>query len=95
MARRNSIAAQKPRRQSVTLPHQGHLSAPLSPPTSKGKHPQGIRKRQKQNPLRRSARLDRLVEKTQPKAREQPLPSPVSDIKSPNVSRQRYSVTED
>ncbi|KAK5215333.1 hypothetical protein LTR99_005568 [Exophiala xenobiotica] len=86
MARRNSIAAQKPRRQSVKLSHQGHLSAPLSPPTSKGKHPQGIRKRQKQNPLRRSARLDRLIEanETQPKASQQPLPSPVSDFKGPN-----------
>ena len=98
MARRDSVTAQKTRRQSVKLPLQGHLSASFNTRlTSKGKRPQGIEKGQKQNPPRRSARLDRLIEvnETQPKAREQPLPSPVSDIKSPNVSRQRYSVMED
>ncbi|KAJ9493602.1 hypothetical protein H2202_010918 [Exophiala xenobiotica] len=88
MARRDSVTAQKTRRQSVELPHQGHLSASSFSTrlTSKGKRPQGIEKGQKQNPPRRSARLDRLikVKETQPKAREQPLPSPVSDIKSPN-----------
>jgi hypothetical protein len=80
----------------VKLPHQGHLSASSFSTrlTSEG---QGIEKGQKQNSPRRSARLDRLIEvnETQPKAREQPLPSPVSDIKSPNASRQRYSVMED
>ncbi|KAJ9503205.1 hypothetical protein H2202_001359 [Exophiala xenobiotica] len=88
MARRDSVTAQNTRRQSLTLPHQGHLSAPSFSTrlTSKGKRPQGIKKGQKQNPLRRSARLDRLIEvnETQPKASPQPLPSPVSDIKSPN-----------
>nr|KAK5432267.1 hypothetical protein LTR18_011208 [Exophiala xenobiotica] len=87
MAPRDSVTAQKTRRQSVKLPHQGHLSASSFSArlTSKGERPQGIKKGQKQNPPRRSARLDRLVDETQPKGREQPLPSPVSDIKSPNT----------
>jgi hypothetical protein len=99
MARRDSVTARKTRRQSLKLPHQGHLSASSFSTglTSKGKRPQGIKKGQKQNPLRRSARLDRLIEvsETQPKASHQPLPSPVSDIKSPHVSRQRHAVMED
>ncbi|KIW36719.1 uncharacterized protein PV06_11018 [Exophiala oligosperma] len=86
MARRDSVTAQKTRRQSVKLPHEGHLSASSFSTrlTSKGERPQGIKKGQKQNPPRRSTRLDRLVDGTQVKGREQPLPSPVSDIKSPN-----------
>jgi hypothetical protein len=41
--------------------------------------------------------LDRLIEihDTQPKTGQQPLPSPVSDVKHPHVSRQRYSAMED
>ncbi|KAK5550503.1 hypothetical protein LTR46_011499 [Exophiala xenobiotica] len=87
MAPRDSVTAQKTRRRSVKLPHQGHLSASSFSTrlTSKAERPQGIKKGQKQNPPRRSARLDRLVESSQRKAREQPLPSPVSDIKSPNT----------
>ncbi|KAG9779722.1 hypothetical protein HRR80_002798 [Exophiala dermatitidis] len=88
MARRDSATAQKTKRQSLNLPHQGHSSAPSFSTrlTSEGKRPQGIKKGQKQTPLRRSARLDRLIEvnETQPKASQQPLPSPVSDIKSPH-----------
>lgn len=99
MARRDSAIAQKTKRQSLNLPHRGHSSAPSFSTrlTSEGKRPQGIKKGQKQTPLRRSARLDRLIEvnETQPKASQQPLPSPVSDIKSPNVGRQCYSVMED
>ncbi|KAK5202249.1 hypothetical protein LTR41_012007 [Exophiala xenobiotica] len=73
MARRDSATARKTRRQSLKLPPQ---------------RPQGIKKGRNQSPLRRSARLDRLIEinETQPKISEQPLPSPVSDIKSPNKS---------
>ncbi|KIX06952.1 uncharacterized protein Z518_04928 [Rhinocladiella mackenziei CBS 650.93] len=50
--------------------------------SSKGKRPQGIKKGQKPNPLRRSARLDCLIEinETQ-KPSKQSLPSPVSDDK--------------
>merc|ERR1712000_801282 len=88
MARRDSVTARKTSRQSLELPHQGHLSASVFSTrlSSKGKRPQGIKKGQKQNPLRRSARLDRLIEvnESQPKTSQQPLPSPVSDIKSPN-----------
>merc|ERR1711939_15410 len=88
MARRDSVTARKTSRQSLELPHQGHLSASVfgTRLSSKGKRPQGIKKGQKQNPLRRSARLDRLIEvnESQPKTSQQPLPSPVSDIKSPN-----------
>src|ERR1700744_4476959 len=98
MAPRDSITAQKTRRKSMKLPHQGDLSASSFSTrlTSKGKRPQGIKKGQKQTPLRRSARLDRLIEvnETQPRASKQPLPSPVSDIKVPNVGRQHYSVME-
>merc|ERR1711939_1147944 len=73
MARRDSETAQKTRRQSLNLLHQG-------------KRPQGIKKGRNQSSLRRSARLDRLIEvnESQPKTSQQPLPSPVSDIKSPN-----------
>ncbi|KAG9772805.1 hypothetical protein KCU88_g6021, partial [Aureobasidium melanogenum] len=88
MAPRDSVTAQKTRRQSVKLPHQGHLSASSFSTrlTRKGERPQGIKKGQKQSALRRSARLDRLIEvnQSQPKASHQPLPSPVSDIKSSN-----------
>lgn len=99
MARRDSVTARKTTRQSLKLPHQGHLSASIFSTrlTSEGKRPQSIKKGQKQNPLRRSARLDRLIEvdEAQPKTSQQSLPSPVSDCKSLNVSRQRYSVIED
>ncbi|OQV09882.1 hypothetical protein CLAIMM_13960 [Cladophialophora immunda] len=63
MARRDNATAQKTRRQSLNLPHQGHLSPSSfrTRLTSKGKRPQGIKKGQKQTPLRRSARLDRLI----------------------------------
>ncbi|KAK7926443.1 hypothetical protein LTR80_011864 [Exophiala xenobiotica] len=73
MARRDSATARKTRRQSLKLPPQ---------------RPQGIKKGRNQSPLRRSARLDRLIEinETQPKISEQLLPSPVSDIKSPNCA---------
>ena len=98
MAPRDNATAQKTRRQPLNLPHQGYLSASSFSTrlTSKGKRPQGIKKGQKQTPLRRSARLDRLIEvnETQLKASLQPLPSPVSDIKSPDVGRHRYSVME-
>ncbi|KAK5263399.1 hypothetical protein LTR96_011189 [Exophiala xenobiotica] len=79
MARRDSVTARKTSRQSLKLPHQGHLSASI-------KRPQGIKKGRNPSPLRRSVRLDRLIEinETQPKTSQQPLPSPVSDIKSPN-----------
>jgi hypothetical protein len=95
MAPRDSVTAQKTRRQSVKLPHQGHLftSSFSTRFTSKGERPQGIKKGQKQSALRRSARLIGVNE-TQPKASHQPLPSPVSDIKSSNVSRQRYPTME-
>ncbi|RMZ86963.1 hypothetical protein DV736_g5811, partial [Chaetothyriales sp. CBS 134916] len=48
--------------------------------TSKGKRPRGIKKR---NPLRRSARLDRSIDvnETQQKTSQQPLASPVSNVK--------------
>jgi hypothetical protein len=99
MAPRDSVTAQKTRRQSVKLPHQGHLSASSFSTrlTSKGERPQGIKKGQKPNPLRRSARLDRLIEvnETHQNTVQQPLPSPVSDVKHLHVSRQRYSVMED
>ncbi|KAK5215340.1 hypothetical protein LTR96_011170 [Exophiala xenobiotica] len=88
MAPRDSVTALKTRRQSVKLPHQGHLCASSFSTrlTRKGERPQGIKKGQKQSALRRSARLDRLIEvnQSQPKASHQPLPSPVSDIKSSN-----------
>ncbi|KAK5344351.1 hypothetical protein LTR61_011878, partial [Exophiala xenobiotica] len=88
MARRDSETAQKTRRQSLNLLHQGHLSASSfrTRLTSEGKRPQGIKKGRNQSSLRRSARLDRLIEinETQQKTSQQPLPSPVSDIKSPN-----------
>lgn len=91
MARRDSATIPKTRRQSLNLQHQDHLSTSSFSArlTSKGKRPQGIIKGQKQTPLRRSARLDRLIEvdESQPKDSQQPLPSPVSDIKSPKVSR--------
>lgn len=98
MAPRDSVTAQKTRRQSMKLPHQGHLSASfITPLISKGECPLGIKKGQKQSALQRSARLDRLIEvnESQAKAGHQPLPSPVSDIKSSNVSRQLYPVMED
>lgn len=99
MARRDSVTARKTLRQSLKLPHQGHLSASIFSTrlNVKGKRPQGIKKGRNPSPLRRSARLDRLTEinKTQPKTSPQPLPSPVSDIKSPNIGRQLYSVMED
>ncbi|KAK5188683.1 hypothetical protein LTR47_011435 [Exophiala xenobiotica] len=88
MARRDSVTAQKTRRQSLKLPHRGHLSASFfsTQLTSKVKRPEGIKKGRKQGPLRRSARLDRLIEvhETQQDTSQQPLPSPVSDIKSHN-----------
>ncbi|OAP55866.1 hypothetical protein AYL99_10018 [Fonsecaea erecta] len=77
MARRDSATARKTSRQSLKLklklPHEGN-------------RPQGIRKAEKRNPVRRSTRLDRLIEvvETHPKTSQQPLLSPVSDIKSPN-----------
>ncbi|KAK5399934.1 hypothetical protein LTR06_011409 [Exophiala xenobiotica] len=86
MARRDSATAQKTRRQSLKLPHQGHLSTSIFKIrlNVKGKRPRGIQKGRDQTPLRRSARLDRLIEinETQPKTSQQPLPSPVSDVKS-------------
>ncbi|KIW86724.1 uncharacterized protein Z519_12637 [Cladophialophora bantiana CBS 173.52] len=64
MARRDSVTARKTTRQSLKLPHQGHLCASIfrTRLTSKGKRPQRIKKEQEQSPLRRSARLDRLIE---------------------------------
>ncbi|KAK5442664.1 hypothetical protein LTS15_010982 [Exophiala xenobiotica] len=89
MARRDSATAQKTRRQSLNLPYQGHLSASSfsTQLTNKGKRPRGIKKRQKQTPPRRSVRLDRLIEidETQQNTNQQPLLSPVSDIKSSNT----------
>ena len=90
MARRDSVTARKTTRQSLKLPHQGHSSAFFSiQPTSKGKRTNGIKKEQRQSPLRRSARLDRLIEihDTQQKTSQQPLPSPVSDVEHRYVSR--------
>ena len=99
MARRDSETARKTTRQSLKLPHQGHLSTSVLSArlTTKGKRPQGIKKAEKRNPVRRSTRLDRLidVDETHQKTSQQPLLSPVSDIKSPNVSRHRCSVMED
>jgi hypothetical protein len=96
MAQVDSVTAQKTRRQSLKLLHQGHPSASFfgTRLTSNGKRSQSIKT---QNPLRRSARLDRLIEinETQQTSSQQPLPSPVSDIKSPDVRRQHYSVMED
>ncbi|KAH0848361.1 hypothetical protein AYO21_04387 [Fonsecaea monophora] len=90
MAPRDSVTAQKIRRQSVGLPHQGHLSAASISPrlTSKADRPQGIKKGQQQHPLRRSARLDRLIEvhELRLKASRQPLPPPASDIKVPDCA---------
>ncbi|KAK5202926.1 hypothetical protein LTR41_011342 [Exophiala xenobiotica] len=64
MARRDSVTAQKTRSQFLKLPHQGHLSASFFSTrlTSKVKRAEGIKKGRKQGPLRRSARLDRLIE---------------------------------
>ncbi|OAP58973.1 hypothetical protein AYL99_06270 [Fonsecaea erecta] len=88
MAERDSATAQKTRRQSLNLPPQGYLSASSSSTrlNSKGTLPQGIKEGQKETPLRRSARLDRLIEvdETQLNAGQRPLLSPVSDIKRPN-----------
>ncbi|RMZ87471.1 hypothetical protein DV736_g5300, partial [Chaetothyriales sp. CBS 134916] len=58
----------------------------LKDPWLEGNRPQGIRKAEKRNPVRRSTRLDRLIEvdETHQKTSQQPLLSPVSDIKSPN-----------
>ena len=99
MARRDSTTARKTSRQSPKLPHESHLSASIFSAglTSKGNRPQGIKKGQKPNPLRRSARLDRLIEvdETQHNTSQQSLPSPVSDIKRLHVSRQRHCVMED
>ncbi|KAK5188910.1 hypothetical protein LTR47_011218 [Exophiala xenobiotica] len=85
MARRDSVTAQKTTRQSLKLPHQGHLSASFfgTRLTSEGKRPQSIKKRHEQSPLRRSARLDPLIEihDTQPKPSQQPLASPGRDVK--------------
>lgn len=101
MARRDSATARKPPRHFIKLPTQGYLLIRFPTQyrglTSAGKRPQGIKKGQKPNLLRQSARLGRSIEihETQQKARQQPLPSPVSDVKHLNVSRQRYSVMED
>lgn len=64
MARRDSVTARKTSRQSLELPHPCHLSALVFSARliSKGKRPQGIKKGQKPNSLRRSARLDRPIE---------------------------------
>ncbi|KAL2410554.1 hypothetical protein ABEF91_000161 [Exophiala dermatitidis] len=90
MARRDSATAQKTKRQSLNLPQQGHSSASSfgTRLTNKENRPQGIRKGQEQTRLRRSTRLHRLIEvnETQLKANQQPLPSPVSDIKSSNCA---------
>jgi hypothetical protein len=81
------------------MPHQGHTSASSFSTRliCQGKRPQGIKKGQKQNPFGRSARGDRLIEinETEQAFSEQPLATPVSDIKSPDVRRQHYCVMED
>lgn len=89
------MARRKTRRQPVELPHHGHISASSFSTrlSSKGIRPQNIKKGQKQDPLplRRSARLARLIEikETQQNPSQQPLPSLVSDVESLHVSRQR------
>ena len=99
MAHRDSVTARNTTRRSLELPHPGHLSASTfrNRLTGEGKRPQDITKEQKRNPLRRSARLDRLIviDETQQKTSQHSLPSPVSDGESANVSHQRYSMTED
>ncbi|KIW36769.1 uncharacterized protein PV06_11058 [Exophiala oligosperma] len=91
MARRDSVTAQKTRRQSLKLPHQSHVcaSSPRTRLTSKGKRRQNIKNGQKQNLLRRSTRLHRLndITENQAEASRQPLPSPFSDLKSPNSAQ--------
>lgn len=94
MARRDSATARKTTKQSLKLPDQGHLSDSIFSTrlTSKGERPQGIKKRPKKepekSPLRRSTRLDRSIkiDETPQTSSQQPLLSPVSDIKRPSVS---------
>ena len=64
--------------------------------TSAGKRPEGIKKGQKRNPLRRSPRLARSIEvhEARPGISQQPLPSPVSDTECVNVII-RLPVSED
>lgn len=97
MAHRDSVTARKtPNQQFLKLPRQGDSSASIfrTRLTSKEEHPQRIKK---QSPPRRSARLCRLTDINEARQRpsQHPLPTPASDIKSSNVSRQRYGVMED
>ena len=96
MACRDSATARTTAPQSLKLPHQCHLSAPISGGrlANKGKRPQGIQKRRKQTPLRQSTRLEPLIEinDTRRILSQQPLPSPVSDAKHHRVSCQQNSV---
>lgn len=79
MARRDSVTARQATGQ------------PLKPPRRRGESPQGVPQEQQLKPLRRSVRLTDIHE-TEQKARQQPLPSPVSDVNRINVSCQRSVV---
>ena len=93
MARRDIVTARKTTQASVKLQTRGnsivHFRIQHSGLTSVGKRPQGIKKGERPNPLRRSARLDHSIEihEAQQKSSQQHLPSPVSDVKHLHVSR--------
>ena len=99
MARRDSATARKTSRQSLKLPHQDHLPPSIfgTRLTGKGKRPQGIKKRQKSNPLRRIARLDHLIEvnETQQRTTNSLYYLQLASFKCFYVSRQRHCVMED
>jgi len=96
MARRDSVTARKTSKQSLPDQHRFPASIVSTRGTSQGKRPQGIKKREKRNPVRRSARLDGSIkiQETQQKTSHHSLPSPISDVKHLHVSYPRYSVME-
>ena len=96
MARRDSVTARKTSKQSLPDQHRFPASIVSTRGTSQGKRPQGIKKREKRNPVRRSARLDGSIkiQETQQKTSHHSLPSPISDVKHLHVSHPRYSVME-
>ena len=89
MARRDIVTARKTTEASVKLQTRSNSIVHF--------RIQGIKKGQRPNPLRRSARLDHSIEvhEAQQKSSQQHLPSPVSDVRHLHVSRRRHFVMED